>query len=92
MQSECTQLELPLHFTAAIIKSTQGHTRESSTTYHHGDGPLREATAAQEPIGYYNMAIKFVAKEWTHVLKTLGVKHPEQNIKQVLSMIWNHNF
>ena len=36
------------------------------------------------------MAIGFVVKEWTHALKTLGVKHPRQKMEQVLSMIWDH--
>ena len=90
MQHECTQLELSLHFTTTVInalKVTIERTKPPTTTE---VGPLREVIAAQATIGYYNMTIGLVAKKWTRVLKTPNVKHPEQKMKQVLSIIWDH--
>ena len=83
MQNECIQLELPLHFTATVIKSLKVTPEREAPPTTTKDGPLREAIVAQETIGYYNMAIRFVAKEWTHTLKTRGVKHPGQKMEQV---------
>ena len=90
IQNKCTQLKLPLHFTTTVMKTlkvTLERTEPPPTTE---AGPLQEVITAQATMGYYIMAIGFVAKEWTRALRTMGVQHPEQKMEQVLSMIWDH--
>ena len=57
VQNECTQLELPLHFTATVIKALKVTLERAAPPTTIEADPLREAIAVKETIGYYNMAI-----------------------------------
>ena len=62
IQGECSQLELPLHFTATLPKGIKV-TLEGSTPYTVAENdPLSKATVVQTTRGYYRMVIGLVTK------------------------------
>ena len=76
IQNDFPQLELTLHFTTTVIKTLKATLERAEPPPTTEADPLQEAIAEQATIGYYNMAIGCVDKEWTRALRALDVQHP----------------
>ena len=63
MHNEYTQLKLPLHYTATVIKALKATLDRAEPPTTTEAGPFQEAIAAQATIGYYSMTIGVFTKE-----------------------------
>ena len=93
LQEDFKKLKLPPAFSLAFIRALNV-TLYNSPIPTSNIPSITTAYAAQERIGYYNMAVGLLvgllADEWTTVLASMNVEQPQSRMEDVLSVLWDN--
>jgi len=89
LQEDFKKLKLPPAFSLAFIRALKV-TLYNSPIPTSNIPSITAAYAAQERIGYYNMAVGLLANEWTEVLAIMNVEQPQSRMEDVLSSLWDN--
>jgi len=89
IQRDYDSEKLPANFTRTFLQALRlASTAKSPTPI--SNKTLQITLDAQAHVGFYNMAVGFLATEWTKTLETWGVEHPQSTTTLLLAMIWDH--
>ena len=89
LQEDFKKFKLPPAFSLAFIRALKV-TLYNSPIPTSNIPSISAAYAAQEKIGYYNMAVGLLAEEWTAALATMNVEQPQSRMEDVLSLLWDN--